>query len=136
MKQITQPILRDIVLVGGGHTHVGVLRNFAMKPMPGVRLTVVCRDTHTPYSGMLPGYVAGHYTYDEVHIDLRRLAEFAGARFFRSEVVGLDRHAHEVFCSDRPAVRYDRLSINIGSTPKLTDAGSQGTRAVAVKPIR
>ena len=136
MKQITQPILRDIVLVGGGHTHVGVLRNFAMNPMPGVRLTVVCRDTHTPYSGMLPGYVAGHYTYDEVHIDLRRLAEFAGARFFRSEVVGIDRHAHEVLCSDRPAVRYDRLSINIGSTPKLTDAGVQGTRAVAVKPIR
>jgi selenide, water dikinase len=136
MKQITQPILRDIVLVGGGHTHVGVLRNFAMKPMPGVRLTVVCRDTHTPYSGMLPGYVAGHYTYDEVHIDLRRLAEFAGARFFRSEVVGLDRHAHEVLCRDRPAVRYDRLSINIGSTPKLTDAGGNGTRAVAVKPIR
>ncbi len=136
MKQITQPILRDIVLVGGGHTHVGVLRNFAMNPMPGVRLTVVCRDTHTPYSGMLPGYVAGHYTYDEVHIDLRRLAEFAGARFFRSEVVGLDRQAHQVLCSDRPAVRYDRLSINIGSTPKLNDAGGQGTRAVAVKPIR
>jgi selenide,water dikinase len=136
MKQITQPILRDIVLVGGGHTHVGVLRDFAMNPMPGVRLTVVCRDTHTPYSGMLPGYVAGHYSYDEVHIDLRRLAEFAGARFFRSEVVGIDRQAHEVLCSDRPAVRYDRLSINIGSTPKLTDAGGQLTRAVAVKPIR
>lgn len=136
MKQITQPILRDIVLVGGGHTHVGVLRNFAMNPMPGVRLTVVCRDTHTPYSGMLPGYVAGHYTYDDVHIDLRRLAEFAGARFFRSEVVGLDRQGHQVLCSDRPAVRYDRLSINIGSTPKLNDAGGQGTRAVAVKPIR
>ncbi len=135
MKQLTQPILRDIVLVGGGHTHVGVLRNFAMNPMPGVRLTVVCRDTHTPYSGMLPGYVAGHYSYDDVHIDLRRLAEFAGARFFRSEVVGLDRHAHEVLCSGRPAVRYDRLSINIGSTPKLTDAVGQGTRAVAVKPI-
>jgi len=135
MKQITQPVLRDIVLVGGGHTHVGVLRNFAMKPMPGVRLTVVCRDTHTPYSGMLPGYIAGHYTYDDVHIDLRRLAEFAGARFFRSEVVGFDRRTHQVLCNDRPPVRYDRLSINIGSTPKLTDAGSQSTRAVAVKPI-
>ena len=136
MKQITQPILRDIVLVGGGHTHVGVLRRFGMKPMPGVRLTVVCRDTHTPYSGMLPGYVAGHYTYDEVHIDLRRLAEFAGARFFRSEAIGLNRHAHELYCSDRPAVRYDKLSINIGSTPKLSDAGTQSTRVVAVKPIR
>lgn len=136
MKQTMQPILRDIVLIGGGHTHVNVLRHFAMKPMLGVRLTVVCRDTHTPYSGMLPGYVAGHYTYDDVHIDLRRLAEFAGARFFRSEVVGLDRHSRLVLCGDRPAVRYDRLSINIGSTPKLTDACSQIARTIAVKPIR
>ena len=85
MKQPTQPILRDIVLVGGGHTHVGVLRNFAMKKMTGVRLTLICRDTHTPYSGMLPGYVAGHYTYDDVHIDLRRLAEFAGLDFFAAK---------------------------------------------------
>ena len=135
MKQPTQLILRDIVLVGGGHTHVGVLRNFAMKKMTGVRLTLICRDTHTPYSGMLPGYVAGHYTYDDVHIDLRRLAEFAGARFFRSEVVGLDRLTRQVLCRDRPAVCYDRLSINIGSTPKYTDLSSENTRTVAVKPI-
>lgn len=135
MKQSGQPILRDIVLVGGGHSHVGVLRRFGMNPMPGVRLTVVCRDSHTPYSGMLPGYVAGHYSYDDVHIDLRRLAEFADARFFRSEAVGLNRHAHELYCNNRPAIPYDRLSINIGSTPKLNDVGGQSSRAVAVKPI-
>ena len=135
MEQAKQPVLRDIVLVGGGHSHVGVLRRFGMKPMPGVRLTVVCRDTHTPYSGMLPGYVAGHYDYDDVHIDLRRLAEFAGARFFRTEAVGLNRQAHELYCSDRPAIPYDRLSINIGSTPKLNDAGGSGEHVVAVKPI-
>ena len=135
MEQVKQPILRDIVLVGGGHSHVGVLRRFGMKPMPGVRLTVVCRDTHTPYSGMLPGYVAGHYSYDDVHIDLRRLAQFAGARFFRTEATGLDRHDHQLYCNDRPPITYDRLSINIGSTPKLLDAGNGNDHVVAVKPI-
>ncbi|MDP1613145.1 MAG: hypothetical protein Q8M11_18980 [Sulfuritalea sp.] len=77
---MSSPVLRDIVLVGGGHSHVVVLRAFAMRPLPGLRLTLICTDTDTPYSGMLPGYIAGHYSFDEVHIDLRRLAEFAGAR--------------------------------------------------------
>ncbi|HSG74704.1 MAG TPA: selenide, water dikinase SelD [Burkholderiales bacterium] len=130
-----QPVLRDIVLVGGGHSHVGVLRRFGMKPMPGVRLTLICRDTHTPYSGMLPGYIAGHYAYDEVHIDLARLAQFAGARFFRDEVVALDRGARKAICRSRPPVTYDRLSINIGSTPRVQDVPGAAEHAVPVKPI-
>ena len=123
MHAAATPVLRDIVLIGGGHSHVGVLRMFAMKPLPGVRLTVICTDTDTPYSGMLPGYIAGHYGFDEVHIDLRRLAEFAGARYYRDEAIGIDRAARQVLCRHRPPVAYDALSINIGSTPQLDARG-------------
>jgi selenide,water dikinase len=135
MSAALQPIARDIVLVGGGHSHVGVLRRFAMKPEPGVRLTVICTDVHTPYSGMLPGYIAGHYSFDEVHIDLARLAAFAGARLYHDEVLGIDRAAHRVLCRQHPPVHYDRLSLNTGSTPALHGVPGASEHAVAVKPI-
>ncbi|MGB4228474.1 MAG: selenide, water dikinase SelD [Candidatus Dechloromonas phosphoritropha] len=136
MQTDAAPVLRDIVLIGGGHSHVGVLHMFAMNPLPGARLTVICTDTDTPYSGMLPGYIAGHYSFDDVHIDLRRLAEFAGARYYRDEVVGIDRTARKVLCRNRPPVPYDALSINIGSTPQLARVAGAAEYAVPVKPIR
>ena len=77
MQVSEQPILRDLVLVGGGHSHVVVLRMLAMQPESGLRITLICTDIDTPYSGMLPGYISGHYSFDEVHIDLGRLASKA-----------------------------------------------------------
>jgi selenide, water dikinase len=136
MQASESPVLRDIVLIGGGHSHVVALRMWAMNPLPGARLTLICTDTDTPYSGMLPGYIAGHYTCDDVHIDVRRLAEFAGARYYRDEVVGIDRAARKVICRTRPPVAYDVLSINIGSTPRLGHVPGADIHAVPVKPIR
>ena len=135
MPPSDQPVLRDLVLVGGGHSHVGVLRMFAMKPEPGVRITVICTDIDTPYSGMLPGYISGHYSFDEVHIDLGRLCAFAGARLYRSAVVGIDRQNRKVICDNRPAVAYDLLSVNIGSTPQVQQVEGAQALAVPVKPI-
>lgn len=135
MQTTEQPILRDIVLVGGGHSHVGVLRMFGMNPWPGVRLTLICTDIHTPYSGMLPGYIAGHYSYDDVHIDLGRLCAFAGARLFKDQVVGIDRVNQKVICKSRPPVAYDAVSINIGSTPQVQLVPGAFEHAVPVKPI-
>ena len=135
MQASEQPVLRDIVLVGGGHSHVGVLKRFGMNPIPGVRLTLICTDTHTPYSGMLPGYIAGHYGYDDVHIDLGKLCVFAGARLYRDEVIGLDRNAKKVLCSTRPPVPYDFLAINTGSTPQVARVPGAAEHVVPVKPI-
>lgn len=135
MHKRSGPVLRDIVLVGGGHAHVFVLKRFAMSPLDGVRLTVISPDSHTPYSGMLPGLIAGHYTYDEAHIDLATLCQFAGARFLRDHVTALDLNARKVVCANRPPVGYDYLSIDIGSTPDPTLVPGAAGRVIPIKPV-
>ena len=106
-----------------------------MRPMPGVRVTLVSRAVETPYSGMLPGYVAGHYSLEECHIDLGRLAHFAGARLIRDEVVGLDRARRSALTRAHPPIRYDILSIDIGSTPRADDVPGAAEHTIVVKPI-
>jgi selenide,water dikinase len=135
MTMSQTPVVKDVVLVGAGHAHVNVLRMFGMKPEPGVRLTLVTRQVHTPYSGMLPGMIAGHYTSDEAHIDTGPLCRFANARLYHSEVTGIDLEGRKIVCSNRPSVPYDVLSINIGSTPGLQSLPGVREKAVPVKPV-
>jgi len=126
---------RDLVLVGGGHAHALALRQLAMKPMPGVRITLVSPATHTPYSGMLPGLVAGHYCFEQTHIDLARLCAWAGVRFICSEVTALDPQRRRLTLAGRPPLDYDVLSLDIGSQPDLDSVPGARDFATPVKPV-
>lgn len=126
---------KDLVLIGGGHSHVEALKRFGISPLDGLRLTLIARDVMTPYSGMLPGLIAGQYRFDESYIDLRVLARFAACRIYHAEVQGLDLDRREVLCKNRAPVRFDLLSINIGSRPAVVDVPGAEAYALPVKPI-
>jgi selenide,water dikinase len=129
----------DLLLIGGGHAHVHVIKMLGMNPIIGLQVTLISRDVESPYSGMIPGFVAGYYTKDECHIDLRKLCSFSNVKFINAEVCKLDTGDQCVECTDeRPSIRYDYLSINIGISPSLLF--SQNTRLnnsflTPVKPI-
>lgn len=135
VMQSATPVIKDLVLIGGGHSHISVLKSFGMRPIPGVRLTLISSDTNTPYSGMLPGLVAGHYSFAEAHIDLAPLTRFANARFFRDSAIGIDPDSRTISLQHRPPISYDLLSINSGSTPSTDIVKGADEFAIPVKPI-
>ncbi|MSQ20005.1 MAG: hypothetical protein EXR39_10725 [Betaproteobacteria bacterium] len=127
--------MKRLVLIGGGHSHVEVLRAFGRRADPNIELILVSPDRYTPYSGMLPGWIAGHYAFADCHIDLDRLARFAGARFMLSRVVGVTYGKRELRLDDGGVIGYDACSIDIGSTPPVNAIEGARTHAVPVKPV-
>ena len=130
----SEPIKKNIVLVGGGHSHVHVLKRYGMHPQPGIRLTLISKDILIPYSGMVPGLISQTYKYSEGHIDLRRLASFANARLIHSSATQLDLLQKLVHVAERPPVKYDLLSLDIGSTPAVPSV-SGAEHALPIKPL-
>ena len=125
----------DLVFVGAGHSHALALRMLAMKPIPGVRLTLVSLDSLSAYSGMLPGLIAGHYTLDDTHVDVYRLCQASGCRFIQASVTQLDPQQRQLQLSDGSQLAYDWLSLDVGATPDLSPLGGSHPRVVPVKPV-
>ncbi|MCF8484019.1 MAG: selenide, water dikinase SelD [Rhodobacteraceae bacterium] len=133
--QAPLPQTFDIVLIGGGHAHALVLRMWAMKPLAGVRLTVINPGPIAPYTGMLPGAIAGHYARSEMMIDLVRLARFAGARVILDRAVGIDTKARLITVGSGRTLRYDAASIDIGIASDLPDVPGFAEHAASAKPL-
>ncbi|WP_293575997.1 selenide, water dikinase SelD [Phaeobacter sp.] len=135
MHQPNLPKTKDVVFVGGGHTHALVLRKWGMRPLAGARLTVINPGPTAPYSGMLPGFVAGHYDRDALDIDLVRLCRFAGARLIMAPADAIDTAAHRIHVPGRPPVAYDLASINIGITSAMPELPGFAEHGIPAKPL-
>ncbi|XDA99932.1 selenide, water dikinase SelD [Sulfitobacter sp. LCG007] len=129
------PLTRDLVLIGGGHAHALLLRMWGMDPMRGVRVTLIDPNPVAPYTGMLPGHVAGHYRREDLDIDLFQLARFAGARLILGAVTGIDTDARTVTVAGRGAVAWDVASIDVGIHGAMPQIPGFAEHAVAAKPL-
>lgn len=129
-------IAADLVLVGGGHAHVQVIRRFAMAPLPGVRLTVVLDRPEAVYSGMVPGFVAGEVCPAELEIDVVPLARRAHARVVLAAATRVDAPARRIDLEGRPPLRYDVASLDVGGSLRGLDLPGVREHALATRPIR
>ena len=126
---------RDVAFIGGGHAHALALKAWGMNPVPGARLTLIDPNPKAPYTGMLPGLVAGHYRREELEIDLVRLARHARARLVLGKVEGIDRANRTIKVAGRADIAYDLASINIGSSSRLQSIPGFEEHASPAKPL-
>ena len=127
--------MKHLVLAGGGHAHLEVLRRFGAQRASGHRLTVISPDRYSPYSGMLPGLIAGHYTREQCHIDLGGLCARAGAKLVLAQVTSIDPDTRTVVFDNGRTLNWDLLSLNTGSTPDLAAVPGAHEYVVPIKPM-
>ncbi|MCI4665877.1 MAG: FAD-dependent oxidoreductase [Neomegalonema sp.] len=125
--------MRRLILAGGGHAHALVLAAYAAQPLSDVELILISPDTHAPYTGMLPGVVAGHYRDEQHQINLARLVERAGGVQRLDRVAELDPEAKELRLESGEAMAYDVLSLNVGAFSG--PVGLMDPRVAPVKPF-
>ncbi|MAZ86337.1 MAG: hypothetical protein CL693_01730 [Cellvibrionaceae bacterium] len=133
-KKKTPTRLPKIILVGGGHAHALFLLYWSKLSEKPAAVTLISLSDYAPYSGMLPGLVAGHFGHDETHIDLRELCRHAGATFIQGRADAVDPSRQQVMMSNDTSLNYDILSINAGAGPNLATTGADNL-TIPVKPI-
>lgn len=125
--------MKRLVLAGAGHAHALVLRDLVRQPLRGVEVVVVSPEPLAPYSGMVPGWLAGRYRFGEITIDFPPLADAAGARWRQGELFALDPARRQLRLDDGSTLDYDLLSLNVGST--LNPPATRHAHMLPLRPL-
>ncbi|WP_439573800.1 FAD-dependent oxidoreductase [Phreatobacter sp.] len=123
----------SIVLVGGGHAHAVALA-CGLAAGRDTDIVLVAPDRFAPYSGMIPGAIAGRYRTEEAHVDLVGLCAARGVRLVTGRAAGIDRAGRRLLLEDGAPIPFDLLSVNIGITPDVSAIAGAG-HATTIKPI-
>ena len=132
---MTQCSIKRLLLIGGGHSNVEVLRQFSNKPVDNADVTLVSGARCMTYSGMLPGVLAGHYERDESQIDLQALARHAGCAFIEGACTRIDASKRQARLVSGIDIEYDILSLNVGSSTAIPGNALHSNSVLAVRPL-
>lgn len=127
--------MKRLLLVGGGHAHVHVLKTLIDAPITNTHVTLLTPYAHQVYSGMLPGWIAGHYRLDQCKIALAPLAARAGVQMIAASLTALDPAAQVVTTSTGETLRYDVISIDTGSVANTLGIPGAAEHAITIRPI-
>jgi pyridine nucleotide-disulfide oxidoreductase family protein len=127
--------MKKLLLLGGGHAHLQVMRAFAAEALPGAEVTLVTPWPDLTYSGMVPGVVAGHYTPQQCVVPLLPMAERAGVRVLQASASAIDAAARTVTLADGRTLAYDALSLDVGATQDRDAVAGAREHGLFVRPI-
>jgi pyridine nucleotide-disulfide oxidoreductase family protein len=127
--------MKRLLLIGGGHAHVHVLRALAREPLHAAEVMMISPHQHSWYSGMLPGLLAGHYDAAQCRIDVQALAQAAGLRFEQGRAVALNAAQRYVQLADGRRAEYDILSLNTGPEQNRDALPGAREHPLWVRPI-
>ncbi len=110
---------KKLLLAGAGHAHIGLLRRLSDEHLKNddIEICLISEQPQSIYSGMLPGWMAGHYSLDDISIDIKSLCRRAGVRFIQQSIVQVNAASNMVATTsdERLALDYDVLSLNTGA---------------------
>ena len=128
-------IKKDLVLLGAGHSNIEVLRYFGKNPINGIRLTLINNSYTSTYSGMVPGFISGVYSWNEVNIDLVKLCNNFSHRLVIAKISKINTKTNTVYLHNRPEIKDDFLSINLGIKSNTDDIEGAELYCIKLKPI-
>jgi len=151
------PPKKTLILAGAGHAHIGMLRRLSaarLKDADTIEADIhlISEQPQTIYSGMLPGWMAGHYQLHDISIDIKSLCVRAGVRFIQQSLVQVNAASNKVVTTgnEQTDFDYDVLSLNTGADTDMrwlrdhkdqndyrsdSDDSDANTDVIAIRPL-
>ena len=127
--------MKRLVLAGGGHAHLHVLKSMASRRWSDAEIILISPYTRQIYSGMVPGWMAGHYSLDQCSAKLEPLVARSGTRMVKDSIIGLDAERRVVHTAQSGDFSFDVLSLDTGALDDSSHLAATGADLLPIRPL-